>query len=114
MLQAKYNNAMKYKSLIYNGQKYTNQSNIDKILSNNNLHWLIDAEIEDAEIEVKNNTLIWYDGTWYFGYWYFGIWKDGIWKDGTFENGIFEKGTFEGGTFKSGIDVNNNIVNRKA
>ena len=110
MLQAKYNNAMKYKSLIYNGKKITRTSKIDETLSHNNFHWLIDAEFEGAELEIKNNTLIWHNGTWYFGYWYYGIWKDGVWKDGTFENGIFEKGTFEGGTFKSGVDVNNNIA----
>ncbi len=102
---------MKYKSLIYNNNKITKSSKIDDILSQNNFNWLIDAEFEGAELEIKNDTLIWHDGTWYFGYWYYGIWKNGVWKDGTFENGIFEKGTFEGGTFKSGIDVNSNINN---
>jgi len=103
---------MKYTSLIFKDKKIKNLSKIEEILSQNNLNWLIDAEFEDAVIEIKNNTLIWHDGIWYFGYWNYCIWKDGIWKDGIFENGIFEKGYFEGGTFKSGIDINGNINKR--
>jgi len=95
---------MKYKSLIHNGKTFEQDFKINDILSNNNFHWVIDSEIENAELEIKNNTLIWYSGTWYSGTWYYGIWISGEWVSGKWINGIWEDGTFgKAGTFESGI-----------
>lgn len=92
---------MRYKSLSYEGNKITNPQRIEEILSKNNLNWLIDSEFESADIEIRNQTLIWHSGTYYSGSWYYGIWKSGTFW-GTWENGIFEGGTMKG-NFKSGI-----------
>ena len=94
---------MRFSELIYNGDKITNNNQILNILENENLHWLIDSEIEDAEIEIKNNTLIWHNGSYFSGNWHYGIFKDGKFY-GTFENGILEGGIFRG-KFVSGVKL---------
>lgn len=91
---------MKFKELIFNDKKIVNQHTILDILEKNGFHWLIDSETEDAQIEIKNNTLIWHNG-YYNGVWHYGIFKGGDFY-GKFENGIIEGGNFKG-KFISGI-----------
>lgn len=86
---------MKYKSLVFNNTKYTSHNQIEKILRDLKFFWLIDSEIENAEIEIKNNTLIWYNGDFLSGQWLFGIFKNGNFF-GNFINGIWEGGQFRG------------------
>jgi hypothetical protein len=92
---------MRYLELIYNGEIHREEKIINKILLENNISWLIDSEIENARIEIKNKTLIWNDGDFYSGEWNYGIFKKGRFF-GIFENGIFEGGEFLG-KFISGI-----------
>jgi hypothetical protein len=94
---------MRFKELVYNNNTIINQHKIEQVLENENFHWLIDSEIEDAQIEIKNNTLIWHNGNYYSGNWYYGIFKDGAFY-GTFENGIIEGGIFQG-KFVSGLNL---------
>lgn len=93
---------MRFLELTYNGNTYTNNNKIHQILEKENLHWLIDSEIQDAKIEIKNHTLIWHNG-YFLGNWNYGIFKNGEFY-GTFENGILEGGVFKG-DFKSGINL---------
>jgi hypothetical protein len=93
---------MKYKKVIINGTEYTNQSKIETSLNELKFHWVVDAEFENAEFEIKNNTIIWENGTWLYGNWHFGIWLNGIFH-GIWENGIFEDGEMKG-EFQSGIN----------
>lgn len=81
--------------LIFNNKTLTNKSEILKILKDNKLYWLIDSEVEEANIEIKNNTLIWHSGIYKYGKWHFGIFKNGTFY-GIWENGIWESGTFKG------------------
>lgn len=91
---------MKFSKLLHKGSEIKETNKIIKILEQEGFQWLINAETEEANIEIKKNTIIWNSG--YFnGYWYYGIWKDGNFH-GTWENGIFEDGTFDG-DFISGI-----------
>lgn len=92
---------MRFKEVLYNDNKYTSPKLIDQILEIENLHWLVDSEIENAVIEIKKNTIIWHSGNFYSGNWYYGIFKNGEFY-GIFENGIIEGGIFKG-KFKSGI-----------
>jgi hypothetical protein len=94
---------MKFKELVYQDKKITDQKQIIDILEKNNFHWLIDSEFEDAKIEIRNNTLIWRGGIFYSGDWYYGIFKDGDFY-GNFENGIFEGGNLYG-EFVSGLNL---------
>jgi hypothetical protein len=102
---------MKYKSLVYKEEVFRNSKKINDILLDNNLEWLIDAEIENAELEIKNNTLIWKNGIWYSGTWHYGIWLDGSFINGTWENGIWENGHFhQTAKFISGIKPDKKII----
>jgi hypothetical protein len=92
---------MRFKELRVGERIITKPTDINKELTKFNLQWLIDSEIEDAEVEIKNNTLIWNDGKFITGHWQYGIWKDGQFR-GTWENGIWEKGNFDG-KWRSGI-----------
>lgn len=94
---------MRFLSFKYEDNLIKSEKKINSVLIDNDLEWLLEAEFEDADIEIKNKTLIWNSGNWYWGNWYYGIWKDGDWKDGIWENGIWENGNFIGGEFKTGI-----------
>lgn len=86
---------MKYEKLTYYEEEYTTQNKIESILKKEGLYWLIDSEFENADIEVKNNTVIWNEGNYLYGDWYYGIWKGGTFH-GKWLNGIFEEGKFKG------------------
>lgn len=95
---------MRYQELTFGGKTITNQTKINQVLSENNFFWLIDSEVEEAKIEIKNGTLIWHEGDFFGGNWHYGIFKSGnFW--GNWENGIFEGGNFMG-KWKSGIKSN--------
>ena len=59
--------------------------------------WLLDAYTEDADVEIIDGVVYWYDGIWKNG-----IWNDGVWKDGTWQKGIWKDGTWYGGRWKKG------------
>jgi hypothetical protein len=94
---------MRFKELIEGDKRITNQKQIIDILEKEGFHWVIDSEIENAQIEIKKNTLIWHSGDFFSGNWHYGIFKSGNFY-GIFENGIFEGGNFKG-EFLSGIKV---------
>ncbi len=93
----------RYKELVSCGKSISDQNKIDKILRSNNFNWIIDSEIENSIIEIKNDTIIWHDGIFYSGVWKYGIFKSGKFY-GIFENGIFENGEFNG-KWISGINL---------
>jgi hypothetical protein len=90
--------------LKYNGKNYTNPREINNLLSQNYFYWLIDAEVDNAIIEIQKNTIIWHDGIFMSGDWYYGIFKGGYFY-GNWKNGIFEDGYFDG-KWNSGINLN--------
>jgi hypothetical protein len=94
---------MRFKELIEGDKRITNQKQIIDILEKEGFHWVVDSEIENAQIEIKKNTLIWHSGDFFSGNWHYGIFKSGNFY-GIFENGIFEGGNFKG-EFLSGIKV---------
>ena len=95
------NNILK---LEYKGITYYNSRKINSILKNNNFNWLIDSEMSDAVIEIRNNTIIWHSGDYLYGNWYYGIFKNGNFY-GNWNNGIFENGNFYG-NWISGVKNN--------
>lgn len=99
---------MRIKELIYNGKVITSEFKINSILEKENFHWLIDAEIEEAKIEIQKNTIIWHSGIWYSGTWEYGIWLDGTFKSGKWVNGVMINGSFHG-KFESGIIKGGNL-----
>ena len=69
--------------------------------------WLLEADIENAVVDVSMTYLVWKNGiwkggTWESGTWEGGAWKNGTWKDGLWKRGIWEDGLWEDGTWKRG------------
>jgi hypothetical protein len=93
---------MRFKQLILGDKQIIKESEILEFLKRNDLSWVIDQELEQAVIEIKNKTLIWHDG-YFSGNWYYGIFKDGEFH-GKFINGIFEGGKMRG-KFLSGVKL---------
>jgi superfamily I DNA and/or RNA helicase len=94
---------MRYIELIIDGESIKSESRINHILKSKKFYWLIDSEIENSIIEIKNNTLIWHDGEFFTGEWIYGIFKKGNFY-GKWLNGIFENGNFKG-VWKSGVKL---------
>jgi hypothetical protein len=86
---------MKYTSLKFGGKTYKDNVEIGKILKENRFAWLVDSEIEHANIEITKDTLIWHSGNFYSGNWRYGIFRGGVFC-GSWHGGIFESGEFEG------------------
>ena len=93
---------MRFLKLKIGDKEFRKDSEIINQLLNNNLDWLLKQELENASIEIKNETLIWHDG-YFLGDWYYGIFKGGEFH-GRFINGIFENGQMKG-KFLSGIKL---------
>lgn len=98
---------MRFKSLTINGNVILNNNKIEEILMNDGFFWLIDSEIDNAHIEIKNKTIIWHSGDFYSGDWYYGIFKSGNFY-GKFINGIFSGGNFQG-KWISGINLQQEV-----
>jgi len=102
---------MRYNELKFEGKTYTKQWEINEILIDNKFNWIVDAEIENARLEIfklkdGSKTLVWNAGIWYNGDWFFGTFRDGEWKYGTWRNGVWRNGKWKNGIFKSGIIYN--------
>lgn len=95
---------MDFLELRYDGKTYTTKNQILEILTNQKFYWLVDSEVDQAIIEINNNTLIWHEGIYMSGNWHYGIFKNGGFY-GTWENGIWENGFFNG-EWISGIKLN--------
>lgn len=94
---------MKYEELLVDGKSIRSQSEIMQVLKSRGFNWVIDSEMENSKLEIKNDTIIWHSGTFYSGIWEYGIFKSGKFY-GIFENGIFENGEFNG-KWISGINM---------
>lgn len=98
---------MRFIQLKYRGKNYTNSREIDDILTENKIYWIVDSEIENANLELERGTIIWHSGEFYSGDWYYGIFKDGKFY-GNWINGIWENGFF-GGKWHSGVNLTEDI-----
>lgn len=96
----------RFSKLIYNGNELKSSKLIEQQLYNSSFNWLLDCEVDNVDIEIKDNILYWNSGIFYWGNWKWGIFmsgefRSGIWHGGIFLNGIF-KGTWNNGVFKKG------------
>lgn len=99
--------------------KIINESKlIELTLIDTPFFWLLECEVENVNIEIKDNILTWNSGIFYWGHWQWGIWKNGEFKSGYWNggihydglfNGTWKKGVWKGGQFK-GIDLTNKII----
>lgn len=108
----------RYVELKIGNKKYTESYLINDILIKNKFNWIIDAEIENARIELYKDsgdklTLIWNAGTWITGTWEFGVFRAGEWRYGTWNNGVWYNGVWKNGTFNTGIIFGGKFLNGK-
>ena len=92
----------RYVKFINNGDEVVNTNEMQNIISEN-FTWFSYCEFENADIEIKNETIIWKNGDFYKGNVKYMIWLNGVFHNGTWQNGIWEDGVWEGGTWLSGI-----------
>lgn len=97
---------MRIRKLTIGDSTFTDNVSIINNLHKNSIHWLDNAEIENAILEIKDGKLYWQTGTWYFGDWEYGIWLDGTFMFGNWYNGIFWNGLFKDGIWHDGIFMN--------
>ncbi len=88
---------------------FTDHVSIREELHKNDIHWLDNAEIDNAVLEIKDGKLYWYGGLFYFGDWEYGIWMDGTFVHGNWHNGIFYQGVFKNGIWYDGIFIKGTI-----
>jgi len=100
----------RYKELLYQGKTYTKKYQIDEILIENGFNWFLDAEIENARIEIMKETIIFNAGVWYNGVWEYGVIRDIDWRAGTFKNGVIYNGVFKRITVEKGIIFNGTFL----
>ena len=101
---------VRFKELKYEGKTYEKEFKIKEILIESKLDWVLDAEMENARIEIINETLVWNAGTWFNGTWKYGVFRSGEWRYGIWEGGVWYNGTWRNGIFKRGIIFNGRFL----
>lgn len=104
---------MRYRELKYDGKTYNESYKIDEILLKNEFDWILDAEIEDARLEITKGIIVFNAGKWYSGTWEFGAFRNGTWYWGTWNNGVFFNGIWRNGLWKDGIIINGKFIQGK-
>lgn len=89
---------MRIESLTIGDDIYKGNNAIN-YLHGSNFDWLLECEIDNAVLEIINNTLIWKSGIFYWG----------IFEWGIFESGDFRSGKINGGIIKEQVNINNKV-----
>lgn len=84
------------KKLTINGNVFTTIKSILYELSITEHNWILDCELDDVVLEIKDNILYFNSGIFYWGIWEWGIFNDGEFRSGLWKGGIFNGGTFNG------------------
>lgn len=82
--------------LTINGTVYTTIKTIVYELSITEHNWILDCELANVVLEIKDNILIFHSGIFYWGVWQWGIFNDGEFRSGHWKGGILKGGTFKG------------------
>lgn len=86
----------RFKSLELESGKMTSNKLIEEYLFQSPFAWLLECEIENAEIKIKDEILHWKSGLFYWGHWQWGVFESGEFRSGEWNGGIFLKGIFKG------------------
>ena len=65
--------------------------------------WLLDANTYNANVDIIDGVVHWYDGSWFDGTWHGGEWHYGVWHNGTWRDGEWHDGVWLGGTWQDGV-----------
>lgn len=87
--------------------------NIELYLSENQeFSWLLDCEIDDMKLEIKDNILYVKSGIFYYGEWKWGVIENCDFRGGVFNGGIFKNGNFKA-LWKNGVFKGGNFEGKK-
>jgi len=79
---------------------------IEKWLYASQFSWLLECELDNVKLRVKDGIVYWTSGILYWGNWKWGVFESGEFRSGTWNGGIWMSGTFKGkwinGVFKDG------------
>jgi len=81
----------------------TNTKPIEKFLASTSFDWLLNCELDNVELEIKDNILYWKKGVMYWGDWKWGVWESGEFRSGTWHGGILLGGTVKA-KWLNGVD----------
>ena len=103
----------RFKSLELESGKITSNRLIEEYLFQSPFFWLLECEVDEAELKVKDEILIWKSGLFYWGHWKWGVFESGEFRSGDWYGGIFLKGIFKGtwhcGAWKGGVFSGNDL-----
>ena len=69
---------------------------IESWLYQSNFYWILECELDNVNLKIKDDILFWKSGTLYWGNWIWGVWENGDFRSGDWKGGIFKSGTFKG------------------
>lgn len=87
---------VRFSELKVNDTIIKNNKEIEIYLSNSIFYWLLDCEIDNVKLEIKDDVLYWNNGIFYFGDWVWGVFMNGEFRSGDWNGGIFYDGIFSG------------------
>jgi len=102
---------IRYKELKIDGNVYNKRIDIDKILIENKLSWLIDAEVENLRLEILKDTLVVNAGIIYNCVFEYGVIRDCDVRNILFKNGVIYNGVFKNFVIEQGIIFDGTFVN---
>ena len=65
--------------------------------------WLIEANTENADVEMDDGIVVWRGGDWRGGVWRGGDWRGGDWWGGDWRGGVWRGGVWRGGDWRGGV-----------
>lgn len=99
----------RFKQLKIDDKILTISKEIEQFLYESNFSWLLVCELDNVDIEIKDNILYWHSGILYWGIWEWGVFlngefRSGKWLGGILINGIiladWHRGVIKGGEVK--------------
>lgn len=105
-------------SLSIGDRTITSSVLIEQWLSTSPYYWMLECELDGAQLEVVDNILVWKSGIFYWGEWHWGVWKSGEFRSGNWLGGIFYDGSFRGtwhrGVWKGGSFAGKDLTGKLA
>lgn len=106
----------RFKSLELESGKITSNKLIEEFLFQSEFAWLLECELDEAEIKIQDQMLFWKSGLFYWGHWKWGVFESGEFRSGDWKGGIFLNGIFKGdwylGVWKKGTFNGNDLTGK--
>lgn len=84
------------KKLTINNEVYETTNYIHQKLAETIHSWILECELENVILEIKDDVLYFKGGIFYWGYWKWGVFDGGEFRSGIWDGGILRNGIFKG------------------